>query len=99
MKFPKEFTFSVKNDVPRIVITGVDLLDVVANITYLIGYVYGKFKGINPDQAKDFREMLVQVVADPDSPCWEEVKATPGATEICFAIPKEADDGTLSEHP
>ena len=98
MKFPKEFTFSVKNDVPKIVLIGVDLLDVVANITYLVHYVYGKFKGINPDLAKDFREMLVQVVADPDSPCWEAVKDTP-SLEICFAIPKEGDDWTLSEHP
>lgn len=95
MKFQKEFTFSVKNEVPKVVITGVDLLDVVANITYLVHYIYGRFKGINPELGGAFRDMLVQVISDPDSPCWEDVKDTPGATEICFAIPREGDDGAL----
>lgn len=89
MKFPREFTFSVKGDVPKIVITGLDLLDTIANITYLIHYVHGRFKGISPELAEGFRTMLLQVVSDPDSPCWEDVKDTPGATEICFAIPKK----------
>lgn len=89
MKFPKEFTFSVKGDTHKIVITGCDLLDTLVNVSYLIQYIHGKFKGISPELVEGFRSMLVDTVQDPDSPCWEDVQASPGATEICFVMPKE----------
>ena len=89
MKFPMEYTFSAKEGMPKMVVTGCDVLDIAAHITWQIHYIYGKLKETNPEAAKELREWLVQIVSDPTSPCWEDVQDTPGATEICFTVPKE----------
>ena len=89
MKIPQEFTFSSKNNGdPKIVITGCDLMDIIANSTYLIHYLHGRLKGINPQLAEDFKITLRSVIDADDSPVWEDVQDTDGATEICMAIPK-----------
>lgn len=88
MKFQKQFSFAVKNDQPNIVIAGCDVMDIVANITYLVHYIHGRFKEQDPKLAEGFRDILLQVIADPESPCWEDVKRNPNATEIFFTTPK-----------
>lgn len=88
MKMPEEFTFSIKGGLPKIIITGCDLMDVVANVTYLIHYVHGRFKRMDPHLAETFRDMLIQIISNLDSPCWEDSEDIPGATEISFAVPK-----------
>ena len=91
MKFAKKFLFKAEDGMASIIITGLDLMDILAHITYLIHYIYCKFKGNNPELAKAFREMLTQTIADPTSPVWEmEVVPTPtGAFETFFTLNKE----------
>ena len=90
MKFARIFLFKAEDGKPSIIITGLDLMDVLAHITYLIHYLYYKFKGNNPELAKAFREMLTQTIVDPTSPAWEEdVDPAPGAVEAFFTLNKE----------
>ena len=90
MKFARIFLFKAEDGKPSIIITGLDLMDVLAHITYLIRYLYCKFKGNNPELAKAFREMLTQTIVDPTSPTWEEdVDPAPGAVEAFFTLNKE----------
>lgn len=90
MKFVRQFLYKVEDGQPNIVIAGLDLMDILAHITYLIHYLYCKFKGNNPELAKAFREMLTQTIVDPTSPVWEkEVVPAPGAFETFFTLNKE----------
>lgn len=90
MNFPKQFFYKAEDGAPSIVISGLDLMDILAHITYLIHYLYCKFRGNDPKLAEAFREMLLQVVADPASPAWEEdTDPDPaGAFEIFFTMDK-----------
>lgn len=98
MKIPQEFTFSSKdNGQPNIIITGCNGMDIIANITYLIHYVYGRTKSTNPEFAEAFRATLTKTIIRADSPVWEDVKDTPGATEIFFTIPREQEEHHGSE--
>ena len=92
--FPQEYSFTSHGGVPSMHITGCDVMDLAAHITWQIHYIYGRLGGISPELAAEFREMTVAVVSDPQSPCWEDVEDTPGAMEICFALPKEEADET-----
>lgn len=98
MKIPQEFTFSVKNEgLPSIVITGLSGMEIIANITYLIHYVYGRLKVIDQKAAEAFRGTLLKTLLDDRSPVWEDVKDTPGATEIAFTIPRIKEEAHEEE--
>lgn len=93
MKIPQEFTFSSKNNgQPNIIITGCNGMDIIANITYLIHYVYGRMKSTDPKFAEAFRGTLTTTIVRDDSPVWEDVEDTPGDTEIFFVIPSEQEE-------
>lgn len=68
MKFAKKFLYKAEDGTPNIVITGLDLMDILAHITYLIHYLYCKFQSRNPDVGKAFQEMMIQTISDPESP-------------------------------
>lgn len=91
MKFARKFLYKAEDGAPSIIISGLDLMDILAHITYLIRYLYCKFKGNNPELAKAFREMLVQTIVDPASSVWElDVEPAPaGAFEAFFTLNKE----------
>ena len=91
MKFARKFLYKAEDGAPSIIITGLDLMDILAHITYLIHYLYCKFQGSNPELGKAFREMLTQMIIDTNSPVWEE-EADPGcegAYEMYFTMDKE----------
>lgn len=91
MKFVRQFLYKAEDGQPNIVISGLDLMDILAHITFLIHYLYCKFRSNNPAIAKEFQEILTQVIAAPDSPVWEEDPnpGCEGAYEMYFAMDKE----------
>ena len=63
-------------------------LEILADVTFLIRDIH---KSMDPDNAKVFKALMQQCIADEDSPVWEdEEKAgnqTDGITNILFKFP------------
>lgn len=58
----------------------------------VISSMYNSYKQASPVMAGAFRNMVIAMVTDPDSPLWETASEAEGCT-IVIHKPKEADHG------
>lgn len=58
----------------------------------VISSMYNSFKQASPVMADAFRNIVIAMVAGPDTPLWETASETEGCT-IVIPKPKEADHG------
>lgn len=63
-------------------------MDILADVGFLIGEIH---KSMDADNAKAFKEMIQECIADEDSPAWNHEdktgKKTDGVKRIRFAFP------------
>ena len=67
-----------------------EMLDVVAEIGYMVQKIHHGIKVQNQEAADKFRK-LVQIMMEDDSPTWEESPERPGA--VLFSVVREEKDG------
>lgn len=63
-------------------------LEILADVTFLIGKIH---KSMVPDNAKVFKALMQECIADEDSPVWEEEEKagnqTDGVKRVRFVFP------------
>lgn len=84
-----EFSWHRKNGRDELRMIGLDLYDIVTEISYLIHKIYCVLARKSPVMAQAFKDMVIQRVIDPDSITWDTQigsKKTPDL-EVFFTVP------------
>lgn len=71
--------------------TSGSLFEIMADVTYVLRRCYLAARAVNEEAAEAFRKTVQMLVADNDSPVWEEdeqQEASDGIKGICIRLPK-----------
>lgn len=84
-----EFSWRRKNGRDELRMIGLDLRDIVSEIGYLIHKIYCVFVRKSPIMAQAYKDMVIQIVADPESITWDAKVANKNNPdlEVFFTVP------------
>ena len=87
---------SAKKDTARVEVQG-NVLEITADIIYIISDVYGAIKRGNPSAADMFKFMMKRAMDDDDSPIWNlnepGSRQEDGIKSIDIRVPKDFTSG------
>lgn len=70
------------------------VLDLTAEISYIIHKTHAAFHNSDPNTASAFRKLLIQLVTDEDAPTWQVEAPSEGETSIVIHSPKQPNKPT-----
>lgn len=77
--------------------TSGSLFEIMADVTYVLNRCYLGARTVNEEAGEAFRKTVQMLVADDDSPVWEDEKqqeASDGIKNVRITLPKSFQDGS-----
>lgn len=77
--------------------TSGSLFEIMADVTYVLRRCYMEDRAVNEEAGEAFKKTVKILVADDDSPVWEDEKqqeASDGIKGICIRLPKKFQGGS-----